>query len=74
MSKKLDNIVIKRLDSGNFDVIVGSKYADHLTYEEMIGLVSTLCVNNKCLMWLQTKEAHELRRSLFGKQTEGNDT
>lgn len=55
----MSDIVIKKEDNGTFTVIVGREYADHLTFEEMIGMIATLCVNGRCLQWLKTPEQHK---------------
>ncbi len=51
-------ITIKQNTNGTFDVEYENKIADHLGYEEMLGLVSAITMPEKrpCLNWLWTKE------------------
>lgn len=39
----------------------GEKYADNLSYDEMLGVVVSLTLPEKrpCLNWMRTKEQHE---------------
>jgi hypothetical protein len=61
---KLD-IIIKQLDSDCFDVHIGDKSTDMLSFDEMLGVVAQLTVpeNKRCLQWLKTKEQHEAFRN-----------
>lgn len=63
----MKNILIKKNDGGSFDVFVEDKYADHLTYDEMLGLISQLTMPEprRCLFWLKTKEQHEALEKLY---------
>lgn len=48
--------------SAGWTVTQGDKYADHLAYEEMLGLVAAMTMpaeKRPCLQWLRTKEEHE---------------
>jgi len=55
------DIIIKHLNGGCFDVIVGDKSTEQLTYDEMLGVITQLTVpdEKRCLRWLKTKEDHE---------------
>jgi len=46
--------------SPGWKVTLGGKYAHHLCYEEMLGLVASLTMPDPkpCLQWMKTKEAH----------------
>lgn len=48
-----------------FKVKVEDKYAEHLTYEEVLGLVSALTMPNekRCLNWLKTDDQHKSSRT-----------
>lgn len=46
------------LETSGWWVIQGDREADHLTYDEMIGLVTQLTMpeDRRCLQWMKTKE------------------
>ena len=61
----MDDIIIKTLENGCFDVHVGNRSTEHITFDEMLGVVTQLtCPQDKrCLQWLQTKEQHQAFRN-----------
>lgn len=61
----MDDIIIKTLENGCFDVHVGNRSTEHITFDEMLGVVTQLtCPKDKrCLQWLQTKEQHQAFRN-----------
>lgn len=61
MKKVVDTIKIEKLEGGAFNVVQGDKWADGISYDEMLGLVSALTMpeSRPCLQWLWTKERHE---------------
>jgi hypothetical protein len=65
----MEDIIIKSLANGCFDVIVGDKSTDQLTFDEMLGVVAQLTVpdTKRCLAWLKTKEQHEAWRASLDK-------
>lgn len=65
MQKVVDTIKIEKLEGGAFNVVQGDRYSDTLSYDEMLGLVSTLTIAKEpmCLRWMQTKEEHERSRA-----------
>lgn len=73
----MDSIVIsKAKDSTScFDVTVGDKTADHLTYDETLGLISVLLMKQMsfwpCTGWLKTEiEKKAWEDSLKSKDVE----
>lgn len=64
------DIIIKQNDGGSFDVHQGDKYADEVTWHEMLGLVAALTMSDNPteLKWLKTKEQHEILRSSWTKK------
>lgn len=50
------NITINRNDAGAFFVLLGDRFQDQLTYEEMLGVVAqaTMPANPRALTWLKT--------------------
>ena len=59
------DIIIKHLDGGCFDVIVGNKSTEQLSFDEMLGVVAQLTMPRKrrCLFWLKTQKQHEAFRN-----------
>jgi hypothetical protein len=59
------DIIIKHLENGCFDVVVGDKSTDQLSFDEMLGVIAQLTIpkNKRCLNWLKTKEEHEAFRN-----------
>lgn len=57
-------IVIRQNEGGSFNVHLGDKYADEMTWHEMLGLVAALTVSEKPaeLRWMRTKEQQEALR------------
>lgn len=55
------NIVIKQLPDGCYDVLYGDKRTGSLGYDEMLGLVSSITMPEcrPCLHWLHSEEWHE---------------
>ena len=45
---------------GGWKVTYGDKYADSLTYDEMLGVVASITMPEKrpCLQWLKTEDEH----------------
>lgn len=52
-----------------FTVTTGDKSADHLSFEEMLGLVAAITIpdTRRCLQWLQTQQQREAREARFQK-------
>lgn len=53
-------------------VTYGEKYADGLTYDEMLGLVAAITLPKKrpTLQWLKTAEQHQQWRDNLAKKSE----
>jgi len=60
----MEEIIIRKNPEGAFDVIQGEKYADHVTWHEMVGLVSAMTIPSPAreLEWMKTKEQHQALR------------
>lgn len=56
----MEDIIIKQLNNGTFDVHVGNRNTEQLTFDEMIGVIVQLTMPNdrRCLQWLKTEEEH----------------
>ena len=62
MEIEIDKIIVEKQKTGGWNVIVGDYYSDTLGYDECLGLLATLIVDNShknCLSWLKTKEQHD---------------
>ncbi len=65
----MEAIVITQ-DEHWWKVQQGDKYADWLSYDEMMGVVSSLTMPKErpCLQWMRTKEQHELIKNAIEQQ------
>lgn len=72
MKKVLYTIKIEKLEGGAFNVVQGDKYADGVSWDEMLGLISalTIAANPICLQWMNTKEEHEAWLNSLKKSNE----
>lgn len=65
----MEDITIKKTPNKNtFEVFQGNKWSDLLGYDECIGLVTTIIVENSgkgCLGWMMTNEEHLRQRAYF---------
>lgn len=57
----MEDIIIKKVKGGCFDVHVGNKSTGQVTFDEMLGTVAQLTMpdNKRCLQWLKTQEQHK---------------
>lgn len=69
-----EDIIIKRLESGEFEVWMGEKHTSELTYEELVGTIAALCVTpNLTEMyrgWMKTDAEHEEYQNWLKKDKE----
>lgn len=67
---KKEDIIIKQLPEGGFDVIYGDKRTDHIGYDEVLGIVSAITMpdNRPCLHWLQTEAQHQAFKEKYCRQ------
>lgn len=60
------DIIIKHLERG-YDVWVGDKHTEQLSYDEMLGVIATLCFDLNILRvhdrWFKTDEEHRQERA-----------
>lgn len=68
-------ITIEKTEEKGWSVKMGDKYADHLTWDEMFGLVASLTLpdNRPCKQWLRTKMEHKAQHSYFKKMAKRNN-
>lgn len=62
-----EDIIIKKLENGCFDVHVGNKSTGQVTFDEMLGTVAQLTMpdNRRCLQWLKTEEQHQAFKNRY---------
>ena len=65
----MEDIIIKKTPNKNtFEVFQGNKRSDILGYDECMGLVATIIIENSCkgcLGWMMTDEEHLQQRAYF---------
>lgn len=63
-----DFIIIEKTERGTFKVSCGEKWADNLTWEEMIGIVTSITMpeHRPCIQWLWTEEQHKAWKEHYG--------
>lgn len=57
----MEDITIKQYDNGCFEVFQGNKSSDELSFDEMLGLITSLTISERrpCLQWMKTKEQRD---------------
>ena len=62
-----EDIIIKKVKGGCFDVHVGDYSTGWVTFDEMLGVVTQLTMPEErhCLQWLKTKEQHEAFKNRY---------
>ena len=67
-------VVVERSEDKGWKVTCEDKYADHLTYDEMLGTFAQLTIpdEKRCLSWMKTKEQHEAMEKFFQERQEKN--
>lgn len=60
-------VIVENSEDKGWIVTCEDKYADHLTYDEMLGTFAQLTMpdNKRCLSWMKTKEQHEAMEKYF---------
>ena len=54
----MEDITIKQYNNGYFEVFQGDKSSGELSFDEMLGLITSLTMSERrpCLQWMKTKE------------------
>ena len=67
-------VIVERIEDNLWTVTCGDKYANKLTYDEMLGTFAQLTIpeNKHCLSWMKTKEQHDAREKFFQEMQERN--
>lgn len=71
---KQQDIIVKRLPDGGYDVHYGDKRTGLLSYDEMLGLVSSIAMPERrpCLQWLHSEEWHKNWEQQYERDKQNN--
>lgn len=63
----MTDIIIKQYDNGCFEVFQGDKSSGELSYDEMLGLITSLTMSERrpCLLWMKTKEQRDTQEVII---------
>lgn len=65
----MTDITIKQYDNGYFEVFQGDKSSGELSYDEMLGLITSLTMSERrpCLQWMKTKEQRDIENVVIAQ-------
>lgn len=65
----MEDITIKRYNDGYFEVFQGDKSSGELSYDEMLGLITSLTMpeSRPCLLWMKTKEQRDAQKFIINQ-------
>lgn len=54
----MEDVIIKQYNNGYFEVFQGDKSSGELSFDKMLGLITSLTMPERrpCLLWMKTKE------------------
>ena len=57
----MEDITIKQYNNGYFEVFQGDKSSGELSFDEMLGLITSLTIPEccPCLLWMKTKQQRD---------------
>ena len=63
----MTDITIKQYDNGCFEVFQGDKSSGELSFDEMLGLITSLTIPEHCpcLLWMKTKEQRDAQEAVI---------
>jgi hypothetical protein len=63
----MTDITIKQYDNGYFEVFQGDKSSGELSFDEMLGLITSLTIPERCpcLLWMKTKEQRDTQEVII---------
>ena len=72
----MEPIIITYNEGKGYEVRHGDRWADHLCYDEMMGVVSAITMPEEryCLQWLRTREQHDNWNKRFNKIHNNNES
>ena len=65
----MEDITIKQYNNGCFEVFQGNKNSDELSFDEMLGLITSLTIPEHCpcLLWMKTKEQRDAQEVVINQ-------
>lgn len=65
----MEDITIKQYNNGCFEVFQGNKSSDELSFDEMLGLITSLTIPEHCpcLLWMKTKEQRDAQEAVINQ-------
>ena len=65
----MEDITIKQYNNGCFEVFQGNKSSDELSFDEMLGLITSLTIPEHCpcLLWMKTKEQRDAQEVVINQ-------
>lgn len=68
----MEDITIKQYNNGCFEVFQGNKSSDALSFDEMLGLITSLTIPEHCpcLLWIKTKEQRNAQEVVINQIAE----
>ena len=65
----MEDINIKQYNNGYFDVFQGDKSGGELSFDEMLGLITSLTIPEHCpcLLWIKTKEQRDAQEVVINQ-------
>ena len=63
----MKDITIKQYNNGCFEVFQGDKSSGELSFDEMLGLITSLTIPEHCpcLLWMKTKEQRDAQEAVI---------
>lgn len=65
----MEDITIKQYNNGYFEVFQGDKSSGELSFDEMLGLITSLTIPEHCpcLLWMKTKEQRDAQEVVINQ-------
>lgn len=65
----MEDITIKQYNNGYFEVFQGDKSSGELSFDEMLGLITSLTIpeHRPCLLWMKTKEQRDAQKVVINQ-------
>lgn len=65
----MEDIIIKQYNNGYFEVFQGDKSSGELSFDEMLGLITSLTIPEccPCLLWMKTKEQRDAQEAVIAQ-------
>ena len=65
----MQDVIIKQYNNGYFEVFQGDKSSGELSFDEMLGLITSLTIPEYCpfLLWMKTKEQRDAQEVVINQ-------